>query len=498
VIRKVLIANRGEIALRIIRTLRDMGIESVAAYSEADRTARYVRLADEAYCIGPPPSSESYLAMDRIVETAKKAGADAVHPGYGFLSENAEFAELCRKSGLIFIGPPAGAIRAMGEKTQARRLMEAAGVPVVPGTLNALADAAEAEAKAEEVGYPVMLKAAAGGGGKGMRLVSSPDHIASAFRDAASEAESAFGDASVYLEKAVIRPRHIEMQIIGDTQGNVIWLGERECSIQRRHQKVIEEAPSPFVTEEMRQEMGAVAVRAAKAVNYFNAGTIEFLVDAERNFYFMEMNTRLQVEHAVTEDVTGLDLVRQQILVAEGKPLPFKQEDVAIRGWSIEARIYAEDPYSGFMPSPGKIVAVRLPEGPNVRVDSAVFPGAEISLYYDPMVAKVVTRGSSRQAAADVMRRALEEFQVVGIQTNRHFLQALVNHPAFAKGDLSTDFIPQFLAEKTFEAPANSAVADIAAAIYAYESSRRSSARDTSASESGIGSWRRAMDPWRG
>ena len=472
-IQKVLIANRGEIAVRIIRALRDMGAGSVAVFSEADRPARHVRLADEAYPIGPPPAAQSYLNMDAVFEAAHRSGSQAIHPGYGFLSENAAFAARCAEEGFIFIGPPPEAIRAMGEKTQARRLMSAAGVPVVPGTLEPLATAQEAEREAERVGYPVMLKAAAGGGGKGMRLVSDPKQLAGAFRDASSEALKAFADGSLYLEKEIAKPRHIEVQVLADTSGNAIYLGERECSIQRRHQKVVEEAPSPMVTPETRKAMGEVAVKAARAVGYVNAGTIEFLADGDGSFYFMEMNTRLQVEHAVTEMVTGLDLVREQIRIASGEPLSLRQEDVDIRGWSMECRIYAEDPENHFLPCPGKVVAVRLPEGPGVRVDSSVYSGGEVSLYYDPMVAKVVAWGPDRAACAATMRRALDEFQIVGIRTNRNFLLQIVSHPEFLAGRLDTGFIPRFLGVNEYRSAGPHPVADIAAAIFAYESSRR-------------------------
>ena len=353
-IQKVLIANRGEIAVRIFRALRDMGLSSVAVYSEADRAARHVRLADEAYCIGPPPSAQSYLNMDAILDAARRSGAHAIHPGYGFLSENAAFARRCEAEGLVFIGPPASAIHAMGEKTRARQLMAEAGVPVIPGTLEPLKSPEEAAEEADRTGYPVMLKAAAGGGGKGMRLVHEPGQIAAAFRDAASEALKSFGDGSVYLERAVVKPRHIEMQILADTHGNCVYLGERECSIQRRHQKVVEEAPSPIVSPEMRAAMGEVAVRAAKAVGYVNAGTIEFLVDQSGEFFFMEMNTRLQVEHAVTEMVTGIDLVREQIRIADGEPMSFRQEDVQIRGWSMECRILRRGPPQQLHALPGQ------------------------------------------------------------------------------------------------------------------------------------------------
>jgi acetyl-CoA carboxylase biotin carboxylase subunit len=492
VIRKVLIANRGEIAVRIFRALRDMGLSSVAVYSEADRAARHVRLADEAYCIGPSPSAQSYLNMDAIFEAARRSGAQAIHPGYGFLSENSAFALRCEAEGLVFIGPPASAMHSMGEKTRARQLMAAAGVPVVPGTLEPLSSSEEAAEEADRTGYPVMLKAAAGGGGKGMRLVHEPGQIAAAFRDASSEALKSFGDGSVYLERAVVRPRHIEMQILADTHGNCVYLGERECSIQRRHQKVIEEAPSPMVTPEMRAAMGAVAVRAARAVGYVNAGTIEFLVDQSGEFYFMEMNTRLQVEHAVTEMVTGIDLVREQIRIADGEPMSFNQEDVQIRGWAMECRIYAEDPLNNFMPCPGKIEAVRLPEGPNVRVDSAAYTRGEISMFYDPMVAKVITWGSDRSACGATMNRALMEFQIVGTKTNRDFLLAIVNHPEFRSGALDTGFIARHFTGASMPASTPAVAADIAAAIFAYEASRRSGA-DCGQAPSQPSAWRRAF-----
>ena len=490
--KKVLIANRGEIAVRIIRALRDMEMSAVAVFSEADRAARHVRLADEAYCIGPPPSSESYLNMDAILDVAKRSGAEAIHPGYGFLSENAEFAARCAEAGLVFIGPPPAAIRAMGEKTQARRIMAKAGVPVVPGTLEPLRDAEEAAAEAQKVGYPVMLKAAAGGGGKGMRLVHEAKELRAAFRDASSEAVQSFGDGSVYLEKAILKPRHIEMQILADAYGNVVYMGERECSIQRRHQKIVEEAPSPMVGPEMRAAMGEIAVKAARAVGYVNAGTIEFLVDERGRFYFMEMNTRLQVEHAVTEMVTGVDLARAQIRIAAGEKLRFRQEDLSIRGSAIECRIYAEDPENHFLPCPGKIEAVRLPEGPGVRVDSSVFTSGEVSLYYDPMVAKVVTWGRDRVIAARSMIRALQEFQIVGIRTNRNFLLQIVSHPEFLEGKLDTGFIPRILGEREFRSPDPHPVADIAAAIFAYESARRQKPCVGGAT-TGPSAWRRAM-----
>lgn len=471
-IKKVLIANRGEIALRIIRTLKDMGIESVAVYSDVDRNSRHVRIADEAYHIGGSLSSESYLRMDKIIDVAKKSGADAIHPGYGFLSENDLFAKACEDEGIIFIGPSSPAIHAMGEKTRARKLMAKAGVPVVPGTLDPLKDSKEALQKAEEIGFPVMLKAAAGGGGKGMRLVLSGAETEQAFLSASSEALSAFGDGGVYMEKAIIKPRHIEMQILMDKSGRGVWLGERECSMQRRHQKVVEEAPSPFVNEEMRRKMGEVAVKAARAVGYSNAGTIEFLVDQEKNFYFMEMNTRLQVEHPVTEAVTGLDLVWEQIKIAEGRELSIRQSDMSLRGWAVECRVYAEDPSRNFMPSPGTVSTVRIPEGPRVRVDSAVYAGGEVTSYYDPLIAKVIAWGRDRRMAVSTMKRALREFVILGLETNKYFLEKLISHQSFLNGEYDTSFIAEFL-ENEFREPDDSLAANIGACIYAYETAKK-------------------------
>ena len=473
---KVLIANRGEIAVRIIRSLREMGIRCVAVYSEADRSSRHVRLADEAYLIGPPPSSESYLRRDKIIKVAKACGAEAVHPGYGFLSENADFSRECSEAGLVFIGPSHEAIAAMGVKTEARQRMAKAGVPVIPGTLEPLRDPAEARRIAGEIGFPVMLKAAAGGGGKGMRLVHRMEELEAALRDATSESARAFGDDSIYMEKALIGARHIEMQVLADSHGNTLYLGERECSIQRRHQKVVEEAPSPFVDAGLRAAMGEAAVRAASAVGYVNAGTIEFLVDDKKNHYFMEMNTRLQVEHAVTEMVTGIDLVKEQVRIAAGLPIGFKQNEISVSGWAVECRIYAEDPLNHFLPSPGRVRNVRLPEGPNVRVDDAVFGGGEISLHYDPMVAKVVTWGRDRAAACRTMSRALQEFQIVGITTNKDFLEKILSHPEFLAGNIDSGFIPRYFNEGSMEAPGPHPIADIAAAIHAFESARSSMA----------------------
>lgn len=471
-IKKVVIANRGEIALRIIRTLKDMGIKSVALYSEVDRNSRHTRMADEAYYIGRAPSSESYLNISKIIEVAKRCKADAIHPGYGFLSENSQFAKKCEEEGIIFIGPPSYAIEAMGEKTKSRKIMTEAKVPVVPGTLEPLCSFEEAKKVAKEIGYPIMLKASAGGGGKGMRLVKEESQLKEAFESASSEALSSFKDSSIYMEKAIEKPRHIEMQILADNYGNTIYLGERECSMQRRHQKVIEESPSVIVDEDIRQRMGEVAVRAAKAVGYANAGTVEFLMDENKNFYFMEMNTRLQVEHPVTELVTGLDLVWLQVDIASGKRLEIKQEDVQRRGWAIECRVYAEDPTQNFMPSPGIVTSVRIPEGPRVRVDTAIYPGEEVTSYYDPLIAKVITWGSDRKKAISAMKRALKEFTILGLETNKYFLEQLVGSKGFESGDYDTSYIGKFL-EGEFKLPEDDFVAEIAALLYAYEGSGR-------------------------
>src|SRR3954470_10659303 len=443
--KKILIANRGEISVRVIRACREMDIAAVAVYSEADAAALHVRLADEAYLLGPAPSSESYLLVERVIEAALRSGAEAIHPGYGFLAENAECARAVAEAGLVFIGPSPEAMDLMGSKTSARRAAVAAGAPVVPGTTEALTSIEDARATAAALGYPIMLKAAAGGGGKGMRLVSEESELASAFENARGEAASAFGDESVYIEKAVERPRHIEIQVFSDAHGNHVHLGERECSIQRRHQKVIEECPSPINDAELRERMGTAAVGIARAAAYVGAGTIEFLVsDVTRDFYFLEMNTRLQVEHPVTELVTGLDLVREQIRVAAGLPLSFTQEDVRLTGHAVECRVYAEDPEQNFMPSPGRITRLRLPTGPCVRDDGGVYEGAEVSIYYDPMISKLATWGRTRTEAIERMRRALSEYAVGGIKTTLPFFREVMRDEAFVAGRLDTGFIPRF------------------------------------------------------
>lgn len=439
--KKVLIANRGEIAVRIIRACRELGIQTAAVYSKADKDALHVTLADEAYCIGPAAATDSYLNMTNLLSTATLIEADAIHPGYGFLAENADFAELCADCGIKFIGPTPEAILKMGDKTTARDTMKVAGVPVVPGTEGIIEDIGLATKKAAEIGYPVIVKATAGGGGKGMRVVYSEEELKKAISLAQQEAQANFGNSGVYLEKFLEKPRHIEIQVLADEHGNVIHLGERDCSIQRRYQKLIEEAPSPALDEKLRAEMGEAAVLAAKSVDYASAGTIEFLLDRHGRFYFMEMNTRIQVEHPVTEEITGIDLVKEQILVAAGKPLSVKQEDVEFNGWSIECRINAERPDKNFMPSPGKIDLYLAPGGIGVRVDSACYQGYEISPYYDSMVAKLIVWGADRKEALNRMSRALDEFAVHGVHTTIPFHRKLLKHPKFVEGDFHIQFL---------------------------------------------------------
>ncbi|GAP63317.1 acetyl-CoA carboxylase, biotin carboxylase subunit [Ardenticatena maritima] len=437
---KVLIANRGEIAVRIIRACQELGVRTVAVYSDADRKALHVRYADEAYHIGPPPPGESYLRIDKLIDVALRAGADAVHPGYGFLAENATFARAVAEAGLTFIGPSPEAIALMGDKVAARRSAERAGVPLVPGTKGGLSDEELIEA-AHRIGFPVMVKAAAGGGGKGMRIVRTPEELPRAIQAARREAKGAFGDDSVYIEKLIEGGRHIEIQILADEHGNVISLGERECSIQRRHQKLLEEAPSPFMDEDLRRRMSETAVALAREVDYANAGTIEFLVDRDKNFYFLEMNTRLQVEHPVTELVTGVDIVKEQLRIASGRRLRYKQEDITMTGWAIEARITAEDPFNNFLPSIGVITRLQEPTGPGVRIESGVFEGFEVSLHYDPMIAKLVVYGETRGDAILRLRRALNEYRILGVKTNIPFHRRLVDNTNFIGGVYDTAFI---------------------------------------------------------
>lgn len=440
-IRKVLIANRGEIAVRIMRSCREMGIRTVAVFSEADRTSRHVMYADEAYLIGPAIAANSYLNIEKIIEVAKEARADAIHPGYGFLSENATFARRCEEEGIIFIGPRPETIEMMGDKIEARKCMEKAGVPIVPGTEEPLQSVEEAIELCNKIGYPVMLKASMGGGGKGMRLIHNEGEVEEAYNMARSESLSSFGDNTVYLEKFVEEPHHIEFQILGDNHGNAIHLFDRECSIQRRHQKIVEESPSPFLTPELREEMGRCAVRAAKAVNYSGAGTIEFLVDKHRHFYFLEMNTRLQVEHPVTEEVVGVDLVKEQIRVANDEVLHLKQEDIRQRGHAIECRICAEDTENNFIPSPGIIKQLMEPNGIGVRIDSYVYEGYEIPIYYDPMIGKLIVWATTRQYAIERMRRVLYEYKITGLKTNLNYLKRIMHNPDFVRGEYNTLFI---------------------------------------------------------
>jgi 3-methylcrotonyl-CoA carboxylase alpha subunit len=437
---KILIANRGEIAVRIIRACRELGIRSVAVYSEADREALHVRLADEAYLIGPAPAAESYLRVDHIVDVARRSGAQAIHPGYGFLSERAHFARACANAGITFIGPPADAIECMGSKIEAKRLAVAHDVPVVPGYNGADQSGETLQAEAERIGYPLLIKASAGGGGKGMRAVHSADEFEAALEGAKREAKAAFGDDAVLLEKLIVRPRHVEIQILADAHGNTVYLGERECSIQRRHQKIVEESPSVVLTPELRARMGEAAVRVAQAVGYQNAGTVEFMLDQHGDFYFLEMNTRLQVEHPVTEFVTGLDLVQLQIAVARGERLPFGQDDITLRGHAIEVRIYAEDPLR-MLPSVGHVALFAPPEGPGVRNDVGLASGDEVTVNYDPMLAKLIVAAPTRDAAIGRLQRALDDYAVLGLTTNIALLQAVVAHPAFAAGDTTTDFL---------------------------------------------------------
>jgi len=490
--RKVLVANRGEIAVRVIRTLREMGIAAVAVYSEADRAALHVRMADEAYPIGPAPANESYLRVEKIVAVAKQSGCDAIHPGYGFLSENPALPEACEKAGVVFIGPPASAMRAMGSKTAARDKMSAAGVPIVPGARCETTE--EATAAATKIGFPVMLKAASGGGGKGMRLVNDPSEMASAWERARSEAKKFFGDDTVYLEKALIRPRHVEIQVLGDREGNLVHVFERDCSIQRRNQKVVEETPSPAASRELVARMGAIAVQGAKAVGYFSAGTFEFLLAQDGSFYFLEMNTRLQVEHPVTELVTGQDLVREMVRIAQGETLAFTQDELTTRGAAIECRVYAEDPSNGFLPSPGVIETLQVPAGPGIRDDGGAYAGCNISSFYDPLISKLSVWAPTRERAVARMRRALSEYVVTGIRTNLAFHEKLFAHPEFAAGRYDTGFIERYkdelLGYPRVEPERRDAVA-VAVAIAAARSERAAGAKEANLGETGS-----RLSPW--
>lgn len=489
--KKILIANRGEIACRVIRACRDMGIATVAVYSEADKNALHVRMADEAFHIGNAPSSESYLRWEKILEVAKQTKTEAIHPGYGFLSENAEFVRKVTEAGIVFIGPPPEAMEGMGGKISARKIAIAADVPVVPGTTEPLKDADEALEISKNYGFPVMLKASAGGGGKGMRLVTEESELRSALETAQSEALAGFGDDAVYVEKAIVRPRHIEIQIFSDKHGNHVHLGERECSIQRRHQKVIEECPSPINDEDLRQRMGECAVKVARAVNYVGAGTVEFLVsDLDRSFYFLEMNTRLQVEHPVTELVTGIDLVREQIRVAWGEKLSFTQEEIKMSGHAIECRVYAEDPENNFLPSPGIITRLRVPSGNGVRDDSGIYEGSEISIYYDPMISKFCVFGRTREEALGRLKRALQEYEVGGIKTTLPFFREIVEDTEFIEGKLDTGFIGRWQERRNKLEPSKDEI-DLAIIASALNNSKKTNQVSVAVKENGS-RWQKA------
>jgi acetyl-CoA carboxylase biotin carboxylase subunit len=482
--KKILIANRGEITVRIIRACREMGISPVVVYSEADRTALHVRLADNAYSIGAAPSTESYLVIDKIIDAAQRSGAEAIHPGYGFLAENHHFAQACEAAGIKLIGPSTASMQRMGSKTEARQALRATNVPIVPGTTEPLRSEREALDVARQVGFPIMLKAAAGGGGKGMRLVHEEVELAGALRDARSEAQAAFNDSSVYVEKYISHPRHIEIQILADAFGSVVYLGERECSVQRRHQKVIEECPSPIVDAAMRQRMGEAAVQVARVAQYENAGTIEFIVDENKNFYFLEMNTRLQVEHPITEMVTGVDIVKEQIRIAAGHKLSIAQKDVKMRGAAIECRIYAEDPENNFYPFPGKILSLKEPGGPGVRCDSGVYEGYEVPIYYDPLITKLIAYGKDRTEAIERMRRALAEYKITGIKTTIPFFLDVLDDEQFLRGEYDTVFISEFLKRRSLPPVASQPeelkhIAVIAAAIMLFENGKKEELRPT-------------------
>ena len=475
---KILVANRGEIAVRVMRTAREMGIQTVAIYSEADRDAPHVQYADQAVCVGPPPSSESYLQADKILDICEELEVDAIHPGYGFLSENAAFARAVHDRGLIFIGPSPEAIEVMGDKLAAKKAVQTYDVPMVPGVNHAITDPEEGKRIAEQVGYPVLIKASAGGGGKGMRVVEKPEDLVEQMERAISEATSAFGDGSVFVEKFITSPRHIEIQVLGDQHGNLVYLFERECSIQRRHQKVIEEAPSAILTPEKRKAMGEAAIGVAKSCDYYGAGTVEFIVDANLDFFFLEMNTRLQVEHPVTEEITGVDLVKEQIYVAEGKPLSFAQEDLKIKGHSLEVRVYAEDPVNGFLPDIGKLQTYIRPQGPGIRVDDGFEQGMDIPIYYDPMIAKLITYGDDRQQAIDRMLRAIKEYRITGISTTLGFCAYVLKHDAFTSGQFDTKFVETYFdpAELTKKDPDKEKIA-MAMAAYLLDEHQQKTTR---------------------
>ncbi len=486
-ISKILIANRGEIALRVMRSAREMGIKTVAIFSEADRNALHVRYADEAVCIGPPPSAQSYLKGDEIIEVCKRLNVDAIHPGYGFLSENAVFARNAEKNGIKFIGPSPEAIETMGSKLAAKAAVSKYNVPLVPGVDHSITDVEESKRIAEEIGYPVLIKASAGGGGKGMRIVEDPADFEAQMERAVSEARSAFGDGDVFVEKFITSPRHIEFQILGDEHGNVVHLFERECSIQRRHQKVIEEAPSSILTPEVRKAMGEAAVGVAKACNYYGAGTVEFIVDDKLDFFFLEMNTRLQVEHPVTEEITGIDLVKEQIKIAEGRELPFKQEDLEFKGHAFELRVYAEDPKNNFLPDIGRLNQYVRPQGPGIRVDDGFEQGMDIPIYYDPMIAKLVTYADNREKAMERMLRAIEEYKISGIENTLEFGTYVLNHEAFRSGNFNTKFVEKYFTPdvlKSQEIDAEEEISAVLGAVLVNESAPNKASDNHSISES--------------
>ncbi|WP_425639170.1 acetyl-CoA carboxylase biotin carboxylase subunit [Algoriphagus yeomjeoni] len=474
-IKKILVANRGEISLRIMRTAREMGISTVAVYSEADRLSPHVVFADEAVCLGPPASSQSYLLGDKIIDVCKELGVDAIHPGYGFLSENADFAKKVKAAGLIFIGPSSESIEVMGSKLAAKQAVAKYNIPLVPGTEEAISDIPLAKARAAEIGYPILIKASAGGGGKGMRIVENEGEFEEQMQRAVSEAQSSFGDSAVFIEKYITSPRHIEIQILGDQQGNIVYLFERECSIQRRHQKVIEEAPSAVVSPEMRKAMGEAAVGVAKACDYYGAGTVEFIVDEKLDFYFLEMNTRLQVEHPVTEMISGKDLVREQILIAEGKPLSFAQEDLKINGHALEVRVYAEDPSNNFLPDIGTLKTYQRPQGAGIRVDDGFEEGMKIPIYYDPMIAKLITHAENRTAAIEKMVRAIDDYKIVGIQTTLEFCKFAITHEAFVSGDFDTKFVENYFDPTVLEQQFSDSEMELLAALAVEFYSQRNS-----------------------
>ncbi len=490
-IHKLLVANRGEIALRIMRSAKEMGIQTVAVYSEIDRNAMHVRFADEAYCIGPAPSSESYLRMDKIIDAAKKSGANAIHPGYGFLSENEDFADLVKESGLIFVGPSGDSMRTMGSKLAAKEAVSKFNVPLVPGTSTPITNVDEAKAIAKKIGYPILIKASAGGGGKGMRVVENEAEFQNQMERAISEATASFGDGAVFIEKYIAKPRHIEFQVFGDQHGNVVHLFDRECSIQRRHQKVVEEAPSPVLTPELRKKMGEAAVNAAKAAKYYNAGTIEFILDEDMSFYFLEMNTRLQVEHPVTEMITGLDLVKLQIKIAEGEKLPFTQDELTIHGHAIEVRVCAEDPTTNFLPDIGTLQTYRRPQGHGVRVDDGFEEGMTIPVQYDPLLAKLIVYAETRELAMDKMVRAIADYEITGVATTLGFGAFVMKHEAFRSGNFNTRFIENYFKPEYLQQQADEDVEKVVAALAVTLSAQANSSATSQVLARPISKWKK-------